>query len=259
MVDGWMGDDWFHYGAFRQQGMPYIFEQEATRKNDVKWWRGQLRRLRHVPERGVGGGPREAPRARAGRILAQDPRAPELRRLLAATRRSTSSWRRSRSTCRCSSSTASGTRRTSTAGSRSTRRSSRRTRATTKSSWRWGRGITARRSGTARLSGRLKFNSDTALTFRQEVLRPFLAQYLKDGAPKADIAAVTAFETGYEHLAKAPGLARRMRQRLHGQADAAVPRRRRQGRLRRADSRRAPSSPNTSPTRQSPFRIGLAP
>ena len=40
MVDGWMGDDWFHYGAFRQQGMPYIFEQEATRKNDEKYWRG---------------------------------------------------------------------------------------------------------------------------------------------------------------------------------------------------------------------------
>ena len=40
MVDGWMGDDWFHNGAFREQGMPYIYEQEATRKNDVKWWTG---------------------------------------------------------------------------------------------------------------------------------------------------------------------------------------------------------------------------
>ena len=38
MVDGWMGDDWFHNGAFRQQNMPYIYEQEATRKNDAKWW-----------------------------------------------------------------------------------------------------------------------------------------------------------------------------------------------------------------------------
>src|SRR6266567_6870825 len=38
MVDGWMGDDWFHYGAFRQQNLPYIYEQEATRKNDAKWW-----------------------------------------------------------------------------------------------------------------------------------------------------------------------------------------------------------------------------
>ncbi|PYQ42202.1 MAG: hypothetical protein DMF77_13605 [Acidobacteria bacterium] len=37
MVDGWMGDDWFHNGAFRQQGMPYIYEQEATRKNEARW------------------------------------------------------------------------------------------------------------------------------------------------------------------------------------------------------------------------------
>src|SRR3954465_6179527 len=40
MVDGWRGDDWFHNGAFRQQNMPYIFEQVATRKNDAKWWSG---------------------------------------------------------------------------------------------------------------------------------------------------------------------------------------------------------------------------
>jgi uncharacterized protein len=40
MVDGWMGDDWFHNGAFREQNMPYIYEQEGTRDNDAKykWW-----------------------------------------------------------------------------------------------------------------------------------------------------------------------------------------------------------------------------
>ena len=38
MVDGWMGDDWFHNGAFRQQNMSYIYEQEATRDNSAKWW-----------------------------------------------------------------------------------------------------------------------------------------------------------------------------------------------------------------------------
>ncbi len=40
MVDGWMGDDWFHNGAFREQNMPYIYEQEGTRENDpkAKWW-----------------------------------------------------------------------------------------------------------------------------------------------------------------------------------------------------------------------------
>ena len=38
MVDGWIGDDWFHNGAFRQQGMSYIYDQQATRANDIKWW-----------------------------------------------------------------------------------------------------------------------------------------------------------------------------------------------------------------------------
>src|SRR5438105_9833218 len=44
--------------------------------------------------------------------------------------------------------------------------------------------------------GAVKFGSDTARYFRQQILRPFLDQYLKDGAPKADVAPVTAFETG---------------------------------------------------------------
>jgi hypothetical protein len=44
--------------------------------------------------------------------------------------------------------------------------------------------------------GAINFRSDTALYFRQELLRPFLAQYLKDGAPKADVPPVAAFETG---------------------------------------------------------------
>jgi putative CocE/NonD family hydrolase len=40
MVDGWRGDDWFHNGAFRQQMMPYIYNQEASRTNDYAWWTG---------------------------------------------------------------------------------------------------------------------------------------------------------------------------------------------------------------------------
>jgi uncharacterized protein len=38
MVDGWMGDDWFHQGAFRQLGIPYFLEQEADRDSSQKWW-----------------------------------------------------------------------------------------------------------------------------------------------------------------------------------------------------------------------------
>ena len=38
MVDGWMGDDWFHNGAFRETMMSYIYDQEATRTSETKWW-----------------------------------------------------------------------------------------------------------------------------------------------------------------------------------------------------------------------------
>jgi putative CocE/NonD family hydrolase len=44
--------------------------------------------------------------------------------------------------------------------------------------------------------GALKFHADTAREFRRNILAPFLAQHLKDDAPKADVAPVTAFETG---------------------------------------------------------------
>jgi len=44
--------------------------------------------------------------------------------------------------------------------------------------------------------GAIRFDADTALAFRRDVLRPFLDQYLKEGAPAAGIAPVTAFETG---------------------------------------------------------------
>jgi putative CocE/NonD family hydrolase len=41
MVDGWMGDDWFHNGAFRQDGaLEYIYDQEATHKGDEMFWLG---------------------------------------------------------------------------------------------------------------------------------------------------------------------------------------------------------------------------
>jgi uncharacterized protein len=31
MIDGWMGDDWFHYGAFRQDSISYAIEQMTAR------------------------------------------------------------------------------------------------------------------------------------------------------------------------------------------------------------------------------------
>ena len=47
MIDGWMGDDWFHYGAFRQVNLDYFAEQtSATGKGAGQAPRtGQQRRL----------------------------------------------------------------------------------------------------------------------------------------------------------------------------------------------------------------------
>jgi len=41
MVDGWMGDDWFHYGAFRQPNIDYVLGQTSKRGEGV-----------HVPREG---------------------------------------------------------------------------------------------------------------------------------------------------------------------------------------------------------------
>ncbi|MFP5228263.1 MAG: CocE/NonD family hydrolase [Acidobacteriota bacterium] len=35
MVDGWMGDDWFHYGAFRQPNIDYVLGQTTRRGGGV--------------------------------------------------------------------------------------------------------------------------------------------------------------------------------------------------------------------------------
>jgi putative CocE/NonD family hydrolase len=35
MVDGWMGDDWFHYGAFRQNNIDYVLGQTSRRGEGV--------------------------------------------------------------------------------------------------------------------------------------------------------------------------------------------------------------------------------
>jgi putative CocE/NonD family hydrolase len=44
--------------------------------------------------------------------------------------------------------------------------------------------------------GAIRFESNTALWFRRNVLRPFLDHYLKDDPPPMQVAPVTAFETG---------------------------------------------------------------
>ena len=47
--------------------------------------------------------------------------------------------------------------------------------------------------------GPLKWNGDTTAEFRRDVLKPFFDQYLKPGSPKADTPAVLIYNTGENH------------------------------------------------------------
>jgi putative CocE/NonD family hydrolase len=195
MVDGWMGDDWFHNGAFRQQGMSYIYEQEATRASDAKWWTSHFDDYDMFMQAGSAG---ELGRRRGleqvgfwKKILLHPSydafwRDQAVDKVLAARPLKVpvmlvhSLWDQEdiygaiavykaiepKDTKNDSVFLVMGP-------------------------WHHGQEI---HDGSS--LGALRFDSDTALTFRREVLRPFLDQYLKDGAPKADVAPVTAFETG---------------------------------------------------------------
>src|SRR5207248_11487416 len=68
--------------------------------------------------------------------------------------------------------------------------------------------------------GPLKWNGDTALQFRRDVLKPFFDQYFKNGAPKSDTPPVLIYNTGENHwdrfkswpLACPSGCANKMKQ-----------------------------------------------
>ena len=195
MVDGWMGDDWFHNGAFREQGMAYIYEQEATRDNDAKWWTnhfddydmflqagsaGELGRRHGLEQVGFWRKILEHPSYDAfwrdqavDKILAAQP-------LKVPVMLVHSLWDQE-----------------DIYGAMAVYKAIEPKDAgndkvfLVMGPWHHGQEI-----GEGSTLGALKFASDTALHFRREILRPFLDQYLKDGAPKADVPPVAAFETG---------------------------------------------------------------
>jgi putative CocE/NonD family hydrolase len=194
MVDGWMGDDWFHNGAFRQQNMSYIYEQEATRKNDEDWWSNyhdEYDLFMHYVSAGAMG---EAYGMRQlgfwNKILAHPDydafwsdqamdRVLAARPITVPTMLVHSLWDQE-----------------DIYGAPAVYRalSAKDRNGLVKmvmGPWHHGQEI-----GDGSALGAIKFGSDTAKYFRQEILKPYLAQYLKDGAPRADIARVTAFETG---------------------------------------------------------------
>ncbi|MGA9768067.1 MAG: CocE/NonD family hydrolase [Blastocatellia bacterium] len=195
MVDGWMGDDWFHNGAFRQQGMAYIYDQQATRANDIKWWTshfddydmfmeagsaGELGRRRGLEQVGFWRKLLEHPSYDAfwrdqavDKILANQP-------LKVPVMLVHSLWDQEDIYG-------------DIAVYKAIKPKDQNNDKVFLVMGPWHHGQEIADGSTL---GALKFNSDTALTFRRDILRPFLDQYLKDGAPKADISPVTAFETG---------------------------------------------------------------
>ncbi|HEX6504544.1 MAG TPA: CocE/NonD family hydrolase, partial [Terriglobales bacterium] len=195
MVDGWMGDDWFHYGAFREQGMPYIYEQEAARGSGAKWWTGHQDDYDEFLEAGSAGdlGRRHGlEQVGFWRKLLDHPAYDKfwqdqaLDKLLAnqplkiPVMLVDSLWDQE-----------------DIYGAPAIYRAIK-PKDTNNDKvflvlgpWHHGQEI---REGSS--LGAITFNSDTALYFRQHILRPFLAQYLKEGGPKAEVAPVNAFETG---------------------------------------------------------------
>lgn len=195
MVDGWMGDDWFHNGAFRQQMMPYIYTQVATRKNEAKWWTSHFDDYDMYMQLGSAGGlgrQRGLDQVGFWRKLLEHPsydafwRDQAMDKILAAqplkvpTMLVHGLWDQE-----------------DIYGAPAVYRALEpKDTANDKVFLALGPWYHSQQIGDGSSLGALRFNSDTALFFRQEILRPFLDQYLKDGAPKADVAPVMAFETG---------------------------------------------------------------
>jgi putative CocE/NonD family hydrolase len=195
MVDGWMGDDWFHNGAFRQQNMPYIWEQVVTRDNSAKWATsnyddydmymqagsaGELGRRRGMEQSGFWRKILEHPaydafwqRQAVDSILAKLP-------LSVPTMIVHGLWDQediygAQAVYRALEPKDTGNDKVFLVIG----------------PWYHGQQIAEGSS-----LGALRFESNTALWFRRNVLRPFLDHYLKDDAPPANVAPVTAFETG---------------------------------------------------------------
>jgi len=195
MVDGWMGDDWFHYGAFRQQNMPYVYEQVVTRSNQARWWTshfddydmymeagsaGELGRRRGLEQSGFWKKLVEHPAYDAfwreqavDKLLAKEPLAVPV--MLVHSLWDQEDIYGNIAVYKAIEPLDTGNDKVFLV----------------MGPWYHGQEIDDGSS-----LGAIRWGSDTALYFRREILRPFLDQYLKDGAPKADLAPVTAFETG---------------------------------------------------------------
>ena len=195
MVDGWMGDDWFHNGAFRQQNLSYIYEQVASRDNSLKWWSSYHDEFDLFMQAGSAGelGHRHGMEQLGfwNKVLAHPAydafwSDQAVDKILAGLPLSVpvmlvhSLWDQEDSYGALA--VYAAIKPKDTQGDRVK---------LVMGPWYHGQEI-----GEGSALGRIRFGSDTARYFRENVLRPFLAQYLKDGAPDAHLSPVTAFETG---------------------------------------------------------------
>ncbi|HZS44740.1 MAG TPA: CocE/NonD family hydrolase [Blastocatellia bacterium] len=203
MVDGWMGDDWFHNGAFRQQNMPYIYEQEGTRDNSAKWWTsnfddydmfmqavsaGELGQQRGLEQVGFWRKILEHPsydsfwqEQAMDKILAKQP-------LKVPVMLVHSLWDQEDIYG-------------ATAVYKAIKPKDKNNNMVYMVLGPWHHGQEIQNADTL---GALRWGADTGTQFRQEILRPFLDHFLKDDAPKMDIAPVTAFETGTNRWRRLP-------------------------------------------------------
>jgi uncharacterized protein len=195
MVDGWMGDDWFHNGAFREQNMPYIYDQEGTRKNEITWWTGYFDEYETYMQAGSAGElGRQHGLEQVGfwRKILEHPsydafwREQAMDKILAAQPLKVpimivdSLWDQEDIYGALALYKAIKPKDTDNDKIY-----------LVMGPWYHGQEID---DGSA--LGAVKFHSDTGLYFREQILKPFLAHYLKDDAPKSDVAPVSAFETG---------------------------------------------------------------
>jgi uncharacterized protein len=209
MVDGWMGDDWFHNGAFREQNMPYIYEQIGTRDNDpkYKWWTahfddydeymsagsaGELGRRHGLEQIGFWNKLIAHPAYDSfwsdqamDKVLAKEFSANGIPVPILLVH---SLWDQE-----------------DIYGAPAVYKA---IKPLDKGNdkvfmvlgpWHHGQEIEPADS-----LGAIRFGSDTGTWFRKNVLGPFLAHYLKDGAPAMNIAPVTVYETGKDEWQKLP-------------------------------------------------------
>ena len=188
MVDGWMGDDWFHYGAFRQTNFDYFTGQttearRGRRRSRATAYDDYTNFLRagsagdYARAAGLDQLPCVAARSASTRPTTPSGSEQALDKVMAAqplkvpTMWMQGLWDQEDMWGAIHSYAA-----IEPQGHA----------ATTRTTWSWARGATARSTTTAASLGPLKWDGDTALQFRRDVLKPFFDQYLKDGAPKAD-------------------------------------------------------------------------